>query len=111
MKLLANWILNALAILSTAYLLDGVHVDGLATALVLSVVLGIINTILKPILLFFTLPITIMTLGMFTLVINALLVMLASEFVAGFSVDGFLPALLFSIVLSVVNWFLYTLVR
>lgn len=107
MSILINWILSAAAIGVTAYLLPGVHIEGgLVTLLVLSVVLGLINAFLKPILKLLALPITILTLGFFSLVINALLILLASQIVRGFVVDGFWWALLFSIVLSLVNGFL-----
>lgn len=106
MGILVNWLLSAIAIGITAYLLPGVHIEGGAvTVLVLAVVLGLINAILKPILKLLTLPITILTLGLFSLVINALLILLAARIVPGFMVDGFWWALLFSIVLSLVNGF------
>lgn len=103
MKLFIHWIVSAIAILVAAYLLSaGVHVT-ILSALVLAVVLGIINIFLKPIILLITLPINIVTLGLFSLVINALLIMLASLIVPNFHVDGFWWALGFSLVLSLVN--------
>lgn len=106
MMIIVNWILSAIAIGISAYLLPGVHIQGgVVTPLVLAVVLGLINAILKPILHLLALPITILTLGLFSLVINALLVLLAAQIVPGFSVDGFWWALLFSVVLSLVNSF------
>ncbi len=109
MGILINWILSGLVILAAAYLLPGVHVAGFQSALVAALVLGIINAFLKPILLILTLPITLLTLGLFTFVINALLILLASSLVPGFKVDGFLWALILSIFLSVANIFLHTL--
>lgn len=109
MSILLNWLLSALAIIVAAYLLPGVKVDSFVTALVVAVVLGVINAFLKPILLFLTLPITILTLGLFSLVINALLVMLSAAIVPGFVVDGFWWALIFSILLSFINAFLHSL--
>ncbi len=109
MNILLNWLLSALAIVVAAYILPGVHVETFVTALVLAVVLGVINAFLKPILFFLTLPITILTLGLFGLVINALLILLTEAIVPGFRVDGFWWALLFSIVLSFVNAFLHSL--
>ena len=106
MKTLIHFIVSALAILVTAYILPGVHVDGIVAALVLAVVLGVINTILRPILVFLTLPLTIVTLGLFILVINGLLIMLASYIVPGFTVASFWWALLFGIVLAIVSWVL-----
>lgn len=110
MGILVNWLIQALAILVTAYLLPGVHIEGFMTALVVAVVLGIINALIKPILIIFTLPINILTLGLFTFVINALIILLAAGLVSGFKVDGFWWALLFSIILSVVNSFLHKVV-
>jgi putative membrane protein len=87
-------------------LLPGVHAQDLVTALTVAVVLALLNTFLRPILLLFTLPVTILTLGLFILVINALLVLLAARIVPTFQVDGFWWALLFSVILSVVQGFL-----
>ena len=106
MKTLIHFLVSAVAILITAYVLPGVHVSGLLAAFVLAVVLGAINLILRPILIFLTLPITILTLGLFVLVINGLLIMLASYIVPGFAVDNFWWALLFGVVLAIVNWVL-----
>jgi len=103
MKLIINWVVATIVILISAYLLPGVVVEGLISALVLAVVLGAINMFIKPILIVLTLPISILTLGLFSLVINALLIMLASAIVPGFSVAGFWWALAFSLVLSVVS--------
>ncbi|MFA5931886.1 MAG: phage holin family protein [Candidatus Paceibacterota bacterium] len=106
MKTLIHFIVSTLAILITAYFLPGVHVTGLLAALVLAVVLGAINVILRPILIFLTLPLTIITLGLSVLFINGFLVMLASYIVPGFKVDSFWWAFLFGIVLAIVNWVL-----
>jgi putative membrane protein len=103
MKLFLQWLIAAVAILIAAYIVPGTVVT-IAGALVLAVVLGILNLFLKPILFILTLPINILTLGLFSLVINALLVMLAAAIVPGFAVAGFWGALLFSIVLTLVNW-------
>lgn len=111
MIILANWIVSGLAIFLSAYLLSGVHVDGFMTALIVAVVLGIVNAILKPILIILTLPINILTLGLFTLVINSFLILLTAKFVSGFKVDGFWWALLFSLVLSVVNSILHSFIK
>ena len=103
MGILINWVLSAIAIIITAYLLPGVHVNSLTAALITAVVLGIVNAVLKPILILFTLPLTILTLGLFMFVINALLILFVSALVPGFKVDSFWWAVLFSIVLSIVN--------
>lgn len=109
MSILINWLVSALAILAAAYLLPGIHIGGFITALVVAVVLGIINAFLKPILLLLTLPINILTLGLFTFVVNAFVILIVPSVVPGFRVDGFLWALLFSIVLSLINSFLHML--
>ncbi|MEK7618360.1 MAG: phage holin family protein [Patescibacteria group bacterium] len=104
MQILIHWFLSALAIMVAAYLLPGVRVDDFFAALVAAVVIGLINTFLRPVFILLTLPINILTLGLFTLVINALLIMLASSLVPGFQVANFGWAMLFSVVLFLVNW-------
>jgi putative membrane protein len=111
MNIFIRWIIFAAAILITAYILPGVSVDGIVAALVVAVILGAINAVLKPILIILTLPINILTLGLFTFVINALLVLLASSIVPGFYVDGFWWALLFAIVLSIINSFFHSFAK
>lgn len=106
MKTIIHFLVSAIAILITAYILPGVHIDGFLAALILAVVLGAINAILRPILIFLTLPLTIVTLGLFVLVINGLLIMLASYIVPGFTVASFWWALLFGIVLAIVSYIL-----
>lgn len=106
MKTLIHFVVSAIAILITAYVLPGVYVDGLFAALVLAVILGVINTFIRPVLVVLTLPLSIVTLGLFVLVINALLVMLASYIVPGFAVAGFWYAFLFGIVLAIVSYVL-----
>ncbi len=103
MKIIIHWIVSAVAILIAAYVLPGVHVTGFVAALILALVLGIINAFLRPLLIILTLPVTILTLGLFVLVINAALVMLAAYVVPGFTVDGFWYAFFFAIVLAVVS--------
>lgn len=103
MNILLKWFVSALAIWITAYIVPGVTVTYTGVA-VAAVVLGALNLFIRPILMVLTLPITIITLGFFSLVINAGMVMLTDYFVDGFSVPGFLTALFFALVLSVVNW-------
>jgi putative membrane protein len=102
-----NWIirflLNGLAVVLTAYLLPNVDVDGYGTALIVALILSIANVIVKPILVVLTIPITILTLGLFLLVINAMIILLVDYLVSGFYVDGFWWALLFSLILSIFN--------
>lgn len=104
MAILINWLLAALAIMATAYLLPGVSLSGFVPALVTALLLGLVNAFIKPVLLLLTLPINILTLGLFTLVINALLIMLIAKLVPGFQVQSFWWALVFSVVLTVINW-------
>lgn len=103
-KIIFNWLWATAAIAVAAWLLPGVSISGVLPALIAAVVLGAINAFIRPILFVLTLPINILTLGLFTLVLNALLVMLASALVPGFAVASFLWALIFSLVLGLVNW-------
>jgi putative membrane protein len=96
-------ILGAVSVLIVQYILPGVEVDGFFTAFVVAALLTLLNLTIKPILIFLTIPITILTLGLFLLAINAILILLAAEIIPGFSVDGFWWALLFSLILSIVN--------
>jgi putative membrane protein len=96
-------LLSALAVFICATILPGAHVDGFLIALVVAAVLGILNVLVKPLLVLLTIPITILTLGLFLLVINTILILLADWLVPGFNVDGFWWALIFSILLSLVN--------
>ncbi len=104
--MLMKLLLRTLAVGVTAYVVPGVVVTDIWGAVVAAIVLGILNSILRPVLLVLTLPVTILTLGLFTLVINTSMVLLASKIVPGFEVTGFWPAFLFSVVLTAVNWFL-----
>lgn len=103
MKLITHWIAAAVGIGIAAYVVPGASVTILG-ALVAAVVLGALNLFIRPILMILALPINLITLGLFTLVIHAFLVMLASFWVPGFTVDGFWTALIFALVLSVINW-------
>ncbi len=112
MQLIVNLLINGFAVFITAYILSaGIHVNNFLTAIIIAVVLGIINTILKPVLIILTLPINILTLGLFTFIINGLLILLTSYFVPGFSVKNIWWAIFFSLVLTIVNWFLHLLSR
>jgi len=101
-SMIKTWIISTIVILLAAYILPGVSTT-LIGALVFAVVLGLINAFLRPIILLLTLPFNIITLGLFTLVINAGLIMLAAEIVPGFSVSGFVSALIFSIIVFLIN--------
>ncbi|MEO8589082.1 MAG: phage holin family protein [Flavobacteriales bacterium] len=106
MNLLIRLIISTIAVLVTDLLLSGVHADDFVTGLIVAIVLGLLNTILKPLLILLTLPVTVLTLGLFLLVINAGMVLLADKLIDGFSVDSFWWALGFSLVLSIVQGFL-----
>ncbi len=106
MHVLISLILSSIAVFVAANILPGVHVSSFGTAIIVAVVLGIINAIIRPILLILTLPITILTLGLFSLVIIAFCVMLTTWIVPGFKVDGWLWALVFAIVLAIINAFI-----
>jgi putative membrane protein len=111
MNFLLQWLVCGAAIIITAYLLPGVRVAGFFTALVTALVIGLINAFIRPVLIVLTLPLNILTLGLFTLVINALLIMLAAAMVPGFSVQGFWWALLFGLVLAIISGILGTIVK
>lgn len=108
MKILINLIVSAMVIFAAAYVLPGVSVASFTTAIVVAIALGVINAIIKPVLLILTLPINLMTLGLFTFVINAGLILLTARIVPGFTVNGFLWALVLSLVLAGINFFLHT---
>ncbi len=103
MRILIQWIGSAVAVMAFAYILPGVEVRNWFVALVVAVVLGLINAILRPILLILTLPVNILTLGLLTFVIDALLVMLAARLIDGFTVTAFWWALLFALLMGIVN--------
>ena len=110
MHLIIKWLVTTLSILIAAYLLPGVAVRSLTAAVITAAVLGLINAIIKPILIILTLPLTVLSLGLFLLIINACLVLLASALVPGFEVSGFWWALLFSLVFSIVSFLLHRLI-
>lgn len=104
MQILLRLIINAVVLIGAAYWLSGVQVDNFYAALITAIVLGLINAVIRPILIILTLPINILTLGLFTLVINGLLVMFVASFVQGFSVSGLWPAIILSLVISLASW-------
>lgn len=107
-SLLLRWILNALALLAVAYLYPGVSVESFFAAAIAALVLGLVNALIRPILVVLTLPVTIVTLGLFLFVINAALFWFVAQIVKGFAVQGFLAALvgsiLYSLITLVVSW-------
>jgi putative membrane protein len=102
-NLLVRFLLNGVAVLLTAYLLPHVDIKNYESALVTALVLSVANVIIKPVLIVLTIPITVITLGLFLLVINALIILLVDHFVPSFSVDGFWWALAFSLIMSIFN--------
>lgn len=104
MKILLVWIINALSLLALPYVFSGIKVDGFYTALIVALVLGLINAVARPILIVLTLPLTIVTLGLFILVINGLLFWFVASFVDGFAVHGFWTALGGAVAYSVISW-------
>ncbi len=111
MYILLSILLNALALLITAYIVPGFNVANFQSALLAAIVLGIINTFIKPVLLFLTFPLTIVTLGLFIFVVNAIVLFMASAIVPGLTIAGWLPAILGAIVLSVVSTGMSMLVK
>ena len=107
MNILFRLLITTGIVLFLSYFMGGVQVDTISTAVLVAVVIGLLNTFLKPILVFFTFPVTVLTLGLFLLVINAAMVMLCDYFLTGFTVNSFWNALLFSIILSVLQSLLY----
>ncbi len=99
-------LVSSLAVLITAHFMHTVSLEGYTSAIIVAFVLSVLNAFLKPALIFLTIPVTVMSLGLFLLVINAFIIQITAYFVAGFEVKGFWAALFFSIVLSVITWFL-----
>ena len=106
MQFLLTWILTAVSLVITAFLVPGLDISSFGAAAVAAIVLGLVNAVVKPILIIFTLPLTILTLGLFLLVVNAISLGIVGYFTPGFSVNGFFPAVIGSIVLSLVSGFL-----
>jgi putative membrane protein len=111
MKIILNILVSAVAVLVTGRLLSGVTIDGFGTAIAVAIVLGLVNAVLAPVLLILTLPLNVLTLGLFTFVIIGGLVLLVSAMVPGFKVASFWWALGFAFVLAIVNSALHALTR
>jgi putative membrane protein len=109
--LLVRWLFLTVAILVAAHLIQGFEVKGFWSAFLAAAILGVLNALFRPVLIILTLPINILTLGLFTFVINAILVMMVSGVVGGFEVHGFWSALLGSLVISVVSWLLNSFIN
>jgi putative membrane protein len=108
-RLLLVWLINAVALIAVAYLLPGVSVASFTTALVAALVLGLINAVVRPVLFLLTLPVTILTLGLFIFVLNGLLFWFVGSFIQGFLVAGFWPGVFGAIVFSLISWLLSAL--
>ncbi len=109
MRLLLTWIINAAALMALPYLMHSVTVTDIGSALIAALVLGLVNTLIRPVLVLLTLPVTFLSLGLFILVINGFLFWLVAQVVGGFHVEGFLSAMLAAILYSVISWALATL--
>ena len=106
MGLLLRWLILTSGIIIASYLLEGIHVTGFFSAFLAAALLGILNALFRPILILLTLPINILSLGLFTFVINALMLMMVSGVVSGFEVRGFWTALVGSLIISIISWLL-----
>ncbi len=104
MRLLLVWLINAAALFALPYIFDSIRVESFYTALIVALVLGLLNAIVRPILLLLTLPITVLTLGLFIFVLNGLLLWFVASFVKGFTIAGFWPAVFGAIVYSLISW-------
>ena len=110
LRLAVVWLLNTLALLAVAYVMPSVRIESFGAALVGALVLGLANAVVRPILILLTLPVTVLTLGLFILVINGAVFLGVSRLVSGFEVAGLWPAILAAIVYSLVSWFLSALI-
>lgn len=109
MKLLLGWLLNALALLVVAYFVPDIHVSGLGVALIAAIAIGLVNMLIKPILIILTLPVTILTLGLFILVINGVLFWAVGHFLQGFAVSTLTAGIIGALAYSLISWVLTTL--
>ena len=110
MKLLLVWLINAISLIAVAYLMPSISVSSFTAALIAALVLGLMNTVIRPILVLLTLPVTIVTLGLFIFVINGLLFWFAGSFVQGFVVAGFWAGVFGAVIYSLISWLLSALV-
>ena len=109
MKLLLTWALNAVALLLVPYIVPGIDIESFGSALIAVVILGLVNAVIRPIFILLTLPVTLLTLGLFLFVINAMMFWWVGDILNGFKVAGFFSALFGSIVYSLASWFLSSL--
>ncbi|MBU1181215.1 MAG: phage holin family protein [Proteobacteria bacterium] len=111
MNILFKWLILTSSIMITSYLIDGIRVADISSAFLAAAVLGILNVFLRPIAIILTLPVNILSLGLFTFAINALLLIITSQTISGFEVNGFWAAVIGSFVISIISWVINTLVR
>lgn len=109
MRLFLTWLINAAALMALPYLMHSVTVSSVGAALIAALVLGLVNTLIRPVLVLLTLPVTLVSMGLFILVINALLFWMVAQWVDGFAVTGFWSAFLAAILYSIISWALSTL--
>jgi putative membrane protein len=109
MRLLLTWLINALALFALPFLMSSVQISNFGAAIVAALVLGLVNTLIRPVLVLLTLPVTVLSLGLFILVINALLFWAVTHMVNGIAVSGFVSAFIASILYSIISWALSTL--
>lgn len=110
MRLLLVWVFNAMALIAVAYFLPGIRVDSFGAALVAALILGLVNTLVRPVLVILTLPITLVTLGLFIFVINGFLFWFVGSVLAGFTVAGFWDGMIGALLYSVFSWAMATLI-
>lgn len=106
MKIITNLLISTVAVVIGSYLIPGIQVDGFIVAIVVAFIIGLFNAFLKPILVILTIPATFFTLGLFLFVIDAVIILLAGRLINGFVVEGFWPALFFSMVIGLISWLL-----
>ena len=111
MKLLMKIVFSSIIVMLLSHFIKGVYVENFTTSIIVAIVLGLLNIFVKPLLILFTLPVTVFTLGLFLLVINAILILLCAKIVGGFRVDSFFTALIFSIVLSLLQSVMYRFIK
>ncbi len=111
MKFILKILVSALAVFFGAFILKGVYLDGFPTAIMVAIVMGFLNAFLKPVLVILTIPITLITFGLFLLVINAVIIILADYILEGFYVKDFQTAVLFSIIVSIITWILEAIAK
>ena len=109
MRLLLTWLINAADLMALPFLMDSVHITNVGTALIAALVLGLVNTLIRPVLVILTLPVTLVSMGLFILVINAVLFWLVAHWIEGFEVAGFWSAFLAAILYSIISWALSSL--